>query len=128
MQLLVDTHLLLWSVAASKKLPPTAREMLTDPANDVFYSAASVWEIAVKSGLGRDDFQVDMPSLLQAFVTAGFVELAITSTHAARATSLPDLHKDPFDRLLVAQALSEPALLLTNDAQLGQYGAHVQVI
>lgn len=128
MQLLVDTHLLLWSVAASKKLPPTAREMLTDPANDVFYSAASVWEIAVKSGLGRDDFQVDMPSLLQAFVTAGFVELAITSTHAARVTSLPDLHKDPFDRLLVAQALSEPALLLTNDAQLGQYGAHVQVI
>ncbi len=128
MQLLVDTHLLLWSVAASKKLPPTAREMLTDPANDVFYSAVSVWEIAVKSGLGRDDFQVDMPSLLQAFVTAGFVELAITSTHAARVTSLPDLHKDPFDRLLVAQALSEPALLLTNDAQLGQYGAHVQVI
>ncbi len=128
MQLLVDTHLLLWSVAASKKLPPTAREMLTDPSNDVFYSAASVWEIAVKSGLGRDDFQVDMPSLLQAFVTAGFVELAITSTHAARVTSLPDLHKDPFDRLLVAQALSEPALLLTNDAQLGQYGAHVQVI
>ena len=128
MQLLVDTHLLLWSVAASKKLPPTAREMLTDPSNDVFYSAASVWEIAVKSGLGRDDFQVDMPSLLQAFVAAGFVELAITSTHAARVTSLPDLHKDPFDRLLVAQALSEPALLLTNDAQLGQYGAHVHVI
>lgn len=128
MQLLVDTHLLLWSVAASKKLPPEVREMLTDPANDVFYSAASVWEIAIKSGLGRSDFRVDLPSLLQAFVTAGFVELPITSTHAARVSTLPDLHKDPFDRLLVAQALTEPAILLTNDAQLGSYGAHVRVL
>jgi len=128
MQLLVDTHLLLWSVAASKKLPPKARELLTDPANDVYYSAASVWEIAIKSGLGRDDFQVDLLSLLQAFVTAGFVELPITSAHAARVCALPDLHKDPFDRLLVAQALTEPALLLTNDAQLGPYGAHVHVL
>ena len=128
MQLLVDTHLLLWSVAASRKLPRKARELLTDPDNAVFYSAASVWEIAIKSSLGRDDFRVDLPSLIRAFVAAGFVELAITSTHAARVTSLPDLHKDPFDRLLVAQALSEPALLLTNDQQLGQYGAHVQVL
>jgi PIN domain nuclease of toxin-antitoxin system len=128
MQLLVDTHLLLWSVAASNRLPAKARELLTDPANDVLYSAASVWEVAIKSSLRRDDFQVDLPSLLRAFVAAGFVELAITSAHAARVTSLPDFHKDPFDRLLVAQALTEPATLLTNDAQLGQYGAHVQVV
>ena len=127
MQLLVDTHLLLWSVAASKKLSVKARELLIDPENEVLYSAASVWEIALKSGLGRKDFQVDLPGLLRAFGAAGFVELAITSAHAARVTSLPDLHKDPFDRLLVAQALCEPALLLTNDERLGQYGAHVQV-
>ena len=127
MQLLVDTHLLLWSVAASKKLSVKARELLIDPENEVLYSAASVWEIALKSGLGRKDFQVDLPGLLRAFGAVGFVELAITSAHAARVTSLPDLHKDPFDRLLVAQALCEPALLLTNDERLGQYGAHVQV-
>lgn len=128
MQLLVDTHLLLWSVAASKRLSAKARELLTDPENEVLYSAASVWEIAIKSGLGRKDFQVDLPGLLRAFRTAGFVELAITSAHAARVTSLPDLHKDPFDRLLVAQALTEPAILLTNDEQLGPYGAHVYVL
>ena len=127
MQLLVDTHLLLWSVAASKKLSVKARELLIDPENEVLYSAASVWEIALKSSLGRKDFQVDLPGLLRAFGAAGFVELPITSAHAARVTSLPDLHKDPFDRLLVAQALCEPALLLTNDERLGQYGAHVQV-
>jgi PIN domain nuclease of toxin-antitoxin system len=128
MQLLVDTHLLLWSVAASKRLSAKARALLTDPANDVLYSAASVWEIAIKSGLGRADFKVDLPALLRAFEAAGFVELAITAAHAARVISLPDLHKDPFDRLLVAQALSEPALLLTNDQQLGPYGAHVQIL
>ena len=128
MQLLVDTHLLLWSVAASKKLPAKARELLTDPANEVLYSAASVWEIAIKSGLRRDDFRVDLPRLMRAFNTAGFTELPVTSAHAARVTSLPDLHKDPFDRLLVAQALTEPAILLTNDEQLGQYGNHVHVL
>lgn len=128
MQLLVDTHLLLWSVAASKRLSAKARELLTDPANDVLYSAASVWEIAIKSGLGRADFKVDLPALLRAFEAAGFVELAISSAHAAGVTSLPDLHKDPFDRLLVAQALAERAILLTNDEQLGQYGAHVHVL
>lgn len=128
MQLLVDTHLLLWSVAASKKLPAKARELLTDPMNVVLYSAASVWEIAIKSGLRRAAFQVDLPRLLRAFEVAGFAELPVTSVHAARVTSLPDLHKDPFDRQLVAQALSEPVTLLTNDEQLGQYGDHVHVL
>jgi PIN domain nuclease of toxin-antitoxin system len=128
MQLLVDTHLLLWSVAASKKLPPKARDLLAAPDNEVYYSAASVWEIAIKSGLRRDDFQMDLPVVLRAFVAAGFSELAITSTHAAHVLALPELHKDPFDRLLIAQAQTEPAVLLTNDAQLGQYGAHVHVV
>ncbi len=128
MQLLVDTHLLLWSVAASRKLPAKARELLTDPENEVLYSAASVWEIAIKSGFRRADFQVDLPSLLRAFAGAGFTELAISSAHAAHVLSLPDLHKDPFDRLLVAQAQTEPAVLLTNDEQLGPYGAHVHVL
>lgn len=128
MRLLVDTHLLLWSVAASRKLPAVVRELLTEPANTVLYSAASVWEIAIKSGLRRPDFRVDLPRLLRAFSQAGFAELPVTAAHAARVGSLPDLHKDPFDRLLVAQALTEPAVLLTNDARLGPYGTQVRVV
>ncbi|MBI3042911.1 MAG: type II toxin-antitoxin system VapC family toxin [Betaproteobacteria bacterium] len=128
MRLLVDTHLLLWSVAASRKLPAVVRELLTEPANTVLYSAASVWEIAIKSGLRRSDFRVDLPRLLRAFSQAGFAELPVTAAHAARVGSLPDLHKDPFDRLLVAQALTEPAVLLTNDSQLDGYGTQVRVV
>lgn len=128
MRLLVDTHLLLWSVAASRKLPAAARDLLTDPANTVLYSAASVWEIAIKSALRRRNFRIDLPRLLRAFAQAGFEELAVTAAHAARVVSLPALHKDPFDRLLVAQALTEPAVLLTNDAQLGRYGTQIRVV
>jgi PIN domain nuclease of toxin-antitoxin system len=127
MQLLVDTHLLLWAVAASRKLPAEARTLLGDAENTVLYSAASVWEIALKSGLRRDDFRIDLPRLLRGFGQAGFTELPVTSAHAARVAILPELHRDPFDRLLVAQALTEPAILLTNDAQLGAYGPQVRV-
>ena len=128
MRLLVDTHLLLWSMAASRRLPAAARELLSDPVNAVLYSAASVWEIAIKSTLRRRDFRVDLPQLLRALAQARFVELPVTAVHAARVALLPDLHKDPFDRLLVAQALAEPVVLLTNDAQLGLYGTQVRVI
>jgi PIN domain nuclease of toxin-antitoxin system len=128
MRLLLDTHLLLWAVAASRKLPAAARNLLVAPDNDVFYSAASVWEIAINSGLGRDNFRVDLPRLLRAVSEIGFVELAITSAHAARVARLPDLHEDPFDRLLVAQALTEPAPLLTNDPQLAPYSPQVRVV
>ena len=128
MRFLVDTHLLLWSVAASRKVPQVVREHLVDPRNTVLYSAASMWEIAIKSTLGREDFRVDLTRLLRAVVETGFVELPVTSAHAVRVATLPDLHKDPFDRLLIAQALTEPAILLTNDAQLGPYGAPVRVV
>lgn len=128
MRLLLDTHFLLWSVAASRRLPVDVREVLTDPENAVFYSAASIWEIAIKSALRRRDFRVDLPRLLRALPRAGFAELPVSAAHAARVASLPALHKDPFDRLLVAQALVEPLVLFTNDAQLGRYGAQVRVI
>ena len=128
MRLLLDTHILLWAVAASRKLPTGARDLLIDPHNTILYSAASIWELAIKSGLGRKDFRVNVGQLLQAAAETGFTELPVTSTHAERVTTLPDLHRDPFDRLLIAQALTEPALLLTNDAQLGEYGQHVRVL
>lgn len=128
MRLLLDTHVLLWSVAASRKLPPKARDLLVDPRNTILYSAASVWEVTIKSGLGRKDFRVDVPKLLQAADDTGFMELPVTSRHAAGVAALPDLHKDPFDRLLIAQALIESAVLLTNDAQLGRYDGQIRVI
>ena len=128
MRLLVDTHLLLWSMAASRRLPGAVRELLSDPANIALYSAASIWEIAIKSTLRRADFRVDLPRLLRALSQAGFVELPVTAAHAAQVAALPEVHKDPFDRLLVAQALTEPAVLVTNDVQLGAYGAPVRVL
>ena len=127
MRLLLDTHLLLWSVAASRRLPIAVRDLLLDREHTVLYSAASVWEIAIKSSLARDDFRVDVPHLLRALVDTGFVELPITSQHAAQVAALPDLHMDPFDRMLIAQAFTEPAVLLTNDGQLGAYGPQIRV-
>jgi PIN domain nuclease of toxin-antitoxin system len=126
-RLLLDTHFLLWSVASSRKLPSDARALLIDPRNTILFSAASIWEVAIKSTLGRPDFRVDVARLLEAAADTGFIELPVTSAHAARVTTLPDLHKDPFDRLLIAQALAESALLLTNDAPLGQYSKQVRV-
>lgn len=127
MRLLLDTHLLLWAVAASRKLPAEIRDLLVDPRNVVIYSAASVWEIAIKNRLGRKDFRIDVALLLRAAAETGFVELPITAHHAAQVGVLPDLHNDPFDRLLVAQALAESAVLLTNDRQLKAYGGQVRV-
>ena len=127
MRLLLDTHVLLWSVAASRRLPPDARDLLVDPRNTILYSAASVWEIAIKRALGRKDFRVDVAQLLQAAGDTGFIELPVTSAHAARVATLPDLHRDPFDRLLIAQILTESAVLITNDAQLGPYSGQVRV-
>ena len=128
MRLLLNTHLVLGSMAASRRLPAAVRDLLKDPANTVFYSAASVWEIALKSGLKRRDFRVDLPRLLQSVLEAALTELRVMSTHAARVPLLPDFHKDAFNRLLVAQALAEQALLLTNDSQLGGDGAHVRIV
>lgn len=128
MRLLVDTHLLLWATARSRRLPREARRLLEDPANEIFHSAASLWEIAIKLGLGRADFKVDLPAMRGALSRMGFVELPVTGTHAEKVVELPPLHRDPFDRLLVAQSLSEPLILLTNDAQLTGYGTSVRLV
>ncbi len=128
MQLLVDTHLLLWAAAESRKLPREARLLLEDPANDVLYSAASLWEIAIKAVLRRTDFKVDLALLRSALSGMGFTELPVRGSHAEKLTSLPPIHKDPFDRMLLAQSLSEPLVLLTNDAALAGYGDFVKVV
>jgi PIN domain nuclease of toxin-antitoxin system len=128
MRLLVDTHLLLWAAARSRRLPKAARVLLEDPANEVLFSAASLWEIVIKAGLRKSDFKVDVALLRPALAEMGFAELAVSGAHAERLASLPPIHKDPFDRMLVAQGLAEPLVLLTNDAVLGGYGDVVKVV
>jgi PIN domain nuclease of toxin-antitoxin system len=128
MRVLVDTHLLLWAAGRSRSLPREARRLLEDPRNEVHYSAASLWEVAIKLGLRRKDFQLDLQSLRAALSEMGFVELPVTGAHAERLATLPPIHKDPFDRMLVAQSLSEPLVLLTNDTLLGRYGEVVSVV
>ena len=128
MRLLLDTHLLLWAAASSARLPREAREILQDDSNDVYYSAASIWEIAIKISLRRKDFRVDLTELLNTLPQMGVIELPVTAAHAAGVKALPLIHRDPFDRLLIAQSIVEPLTLLTNDALLDRYRAGARVV
>lgn len=121
MKLLLDIHLLLWAAGVPSKLPAAARSMLEDPDNELLFSAASLWEIAIKRGLGRADFQVDARVLRRGLLDNGYLELPITSEHTVFIESLPPIHKDPFDRILVAQATVEGITLLTADTLIAQY-------
>lgn len=124
MRLLLDTHLLLWALAAPSRLPTRARSLIAE--GDVYVSAASIWEISIKSALGK--LVADPREVLAALGPVGFTELPITGEHATRVLGLPPIHRDPFDRLLVAQALAEPMRLLTNDSALTSYGDIVTVV
>lgn len=119
---LLDTHLLLWAAGAPEKLPQTARELMEAPEHEFAFSAASLWEIAIKQGLGRVDFKVDAHRLYRMLLLHGYREIPITSQHAVAVSALPNLHKDPFDRLLLAQARAEAMILMTHDEALPQYG------
>ncbi|MEP7184185.1 MAG: type II toxin-antitoxin system VapC family toxin [Betaproteobacteria bacterium] len=128
MRLLLDTHILLWALGQPKRLPAAALPLLEDPANDVLFSAASIWEIAIKSQIGRADFAASAERIAHAASESGFVELPIRAEHCARTATLPFHHRDPFDRLLIAQAQAEPARLLTVDAQLAPYSELVTLL
>ena len=121
MKLLLDTHVLLWAAGSPEQLSPEARAMLEDTDNALLFSAASLWEIAIKRSLGRADFKVDARVLRRGLQDNGYQELPITSEHAVFIDSLPPIHKDPFDRILVAQATVEGITLLTADALIAQY-------
>jgi len=127
-KLLLDTQLLLWAAGAPRRLSPQARKLFEDESNELLFSAASLWEIAIKGTLGRDDFKVQPRVLRRGLLDNGYTELPITSQHAVGIDSLPDLHRDPFDRLLVAQAQCEGITLVTGDAQLARYGGPVRKV
>lgn len=126
MKLLLDTHLLLWAAEGFEYLPPDAQALMSAPENELFFSVASLWEIVIKCGLGRKDFQVDPRLLRRGLLDNGYNELPILSEHAVIIGTLPPIHKDPFDRLLVAQAIVEGITLLTSDACVAEYPAPVQ--
>ncbi len=125
MRLLLDTNILLWALIEPANLKPDIRAVLEDPRQEVLFSAASVWEISIKNGLGRADFQVSPAQIVTAALASGFVELAVRSEAALKVATLPHHHRDPFDRLLVAQAITEPAILYTADAKLAIYSSLV---
>jgi len=121
MKLLLDTHLLLWAAGLPDQLSSTARALLDDPENELSFSPASLWEVAIKRGLGRVDFQVDARLLCRGLLDNGYTELPILSRHAVAVDSLPPIHKDPFDRILVAQSMVEGITLVTADPLVARY-------
>jgi|SRR5271166_1426381 len=128
MRVLLDTHVLLWALAQPHRLDAETRATIEGGADEVLFSAASIWEIAIKAGLRRADFGVTPAEIARAAVGAGFVELVVRSDAAALVMELPFYHRDPFDRILVAQAMAEPATLYTADDRLARYSELVKRI
>lgn len=128
MSFILDTHILLWAAGMPERLPADTRAIIEDPSSELYFSAASLWEVAIKNGLGRADFKVDPRLLRRGLRNNGYLELAITGTHAVAVDTLPPIHNDPFDRLLIAQAHAEALTLLTADAVVGQYPGPIRVI
>jgi PIN domain nuclease of toxin-antitoxin system len=127
MKLLLDTHLLLWAAGDPARLPPAARILIEDPTHQLLFSAASLWEIAIKNTLGRSDFRADPALLRRGLLDNGYVELAVTGRHAVAVAGLPPLHRDPFDRMLIAQANADGMLLLTVDRSVARYSGPIQL-
>lgn len=120
MRLLIDTHLLLWASEDRKRLPAKAEALMADPDNQLVFSAVNIWEIVVKHGLKRPDFDLDAPVFRRQLLDAGY-GIPVTSLHALELAGLPLIHRDPFDRLLIAQAMAEGMRLLTADRQIAFY-------
>jgi PIN domain nuclease of toxin-antitoxin system len=128
MKLLLDTHLLLWAAGEPRRLSKPARRLIDDPHNELLFSAASLWEVAIKRRLGRKDFKVDARLLRRGLLDNGYSELPIISDHVVATESLPLLHRDPFDRILVAQATVEGVTLLTIDSLVSQYSGPIRTV
>ena len=125
---LLDTHLLLWAAGSPRRLSARARTLIDDPTSGLMFSAAAVWEVAIKSRLGRTDFRADARLLRRGLLENGYSELAIESDHTLATLDLPEVHKDPFDRIQVAQARVEGLVLLTTDDVVADYGSPVELV
>ena len=125
---MLDTHLLLWAASEPQRLSAKARALLLDPSNQLVFSSASLWEIAIKNGLDRSDFNVDPRRLWRMLLVNGYRELSVTSEHTVAVNDLSPFHKDPFDRILVAQARVEGLTLLTADKVVAKYGEGVKKV
>lgn len=128
MKVLLDTHLILWAASAPNELSRETRQLIEDESNDLFFSPANLWEVAIKSSLQRDNFQVDTRVLRRNLLDNSYIELPITSAHTVFIQSLPAIHKDPFDRILVAQATVEGITLLTSDTIVAQYPGPIRQV
>lgn len=128
MRLLLDTHIALWAITDSPKLPQQARELILAPSSEIFVSAASIWEIAIKYSLNRGNMPISSSEAIRYFNEAGYTLLPVSAIHAAATEALPLLHADPFDRMLVAQAIMEPLRLLTHDEMVAKYENGVLLI
>ena len=128
MNFLLDTQILLWAAGNPKRLAQKACDLIENPANALYFSAASLWEVAIKSGLGRADFQIDSRLLRRGLIENDYIELPVTGAHAVAIDLLPPIHKDPFDRMLVAQAQLEGLTLVTSDKTIGRYPGAIQVL
>jgi len=128
LRLLPDTHLLIWAAEESSKLSKEAADLIGRLENNRFFSAASIWEIAIKRGLGRADFLINPDELRLELLANGYVELPVTGVHGAAVAGLPMLHRDPFDRILVAQAMIEGVTLLTVDPVVAGYPGDIQLV
>ena len=128
MKVLLDTHVLLWAAGVPERLPDDARALIEDTGTELVFSAASLWEVAIKNGLGRADFSVDPRLLRRGLLENGYTELAVTGAHAVAVDLLAPIHKDPFDRILVAQAQVEGITLLTADEVVGRYPGPIRLL
>jgi PIN domain nuclease of toxin-antitoxin system len=127
-KLLLDTHLLLWASDRPQRLSEQARRLLNDPDNALVFSIASLWEVAIKQSLNRSDFRADARLLRRGLLDNGYDELPVTGAHAVALDSLPPLHNDPFDRILLAQAKVEGITLLTSDDRVAQYRGTIRKV
>ncbi len=125
MRFLLDTHLLLWALIDPERLSTATRDAIEDPGNDVLFSTASIWEVAIKTRLGRSDFAVRAETIAKEALARGFAELLIRWQSASIVSDLPMHHRDPFDRILLAQAITEPVHLYTVDRKLTPYSSLV---
>lgn len=128
MKLLLDTHLVIWATTQSSRLSSIARSLMGDPENELLFSPVNLWEVAIKRALGRRDFQFDSRILRRTMLQNDYQELPVTSEHVVAIDQLPDIHKDPFDRLLIAQSMVEGILLLTSDPTVAKYPAPVKLV